>query len=187
MRRIMVIVGLSIMACGHGCQLIHDGTRNLIVESAAEYTLECGEFKRNQTLAEQAWHQVQQGGDHQISSADYAIGFKQGFIDYLNAGGNGEAPPVPPRYYWGLRYETPQGYRSIQDWYAGFAHGSAAAHDSGYRQFVVIPSPALNGHGGKESAPTHQQGTSQPESIPKMPQEVPPAQRPEEVQPPKPA
>src|ERR1019366_8895716 len=71
---------------------------------------------------------------------DYAKGFKDGFVDYLQFGGSGQPPYVPPKQYWGPRYRTPAGYQSMEDWYARFRHGAATAHQSAYPQFVRLPS-----------------------------------------------
>jgi hypothetical protein len=73
-------------------------------------------------------------------SPDYAMGFKDGFADYLYAGGTGEPPPLPPRYYWKMRYETPDGHQAMEDWFAGFRHGAGVARASGYREWVTIAS-----------------------------------------------
>jgi hypothetical protein len=81
-------------------------------------------------------------------SQDYAVGFKQGLADYVERGGSGDAPPVPPPHYWKTRFQTPQGYHAMEDWFAGFRHGAAVAREGGYRNFIVIPSsnmvPALS-------------------------------------------
>src|SRR5207253_2309767 len=60
--------------------------------------------------------------------------------DYLYAGGSGEPPPLPPRYYWKTRYETAEGHQAIADWFAGYRLGAAMAQESGYREWVTIPS-----------------------------------------------
>jgi hypothetical protein len=75
-----------------------------------------------------------------VSSKDYAEGFKDGFIDYLQFGGSGQPPYAPPKRYWGPNYRTPEGYRAIEDWFAGFRHGVTAAKESGYRPWVTLPS-----------------------------------------------
>ena len=71
-------------------------------------------------------------------SADEECGFLDGFVDYLDAGGTGNPPPLPPRRYWRTEHENPNGYRAVQDWYRGYAHGAAAAQASGYRELVTI-------------------------------------------------
>jgi hypothetical protein len=76
-------------------------------------------------------------------SPDFAHGFKDGFADYVYAGGTGEPPPLPPRYYWKTRYETPQGHQAIADWFAGFRLRAELARESGYRELVMIPSSTL--------------------------------------------
>ncbi len=71
-------------------------------------------------------------------SVDEQCGFLDGFADYLDAGGNGNPPPLPPRRYWRTEHENPDGYQAMQDWYRGYAQGAAAAQASGYRELVTI-------------------------------------------------
>ncbi|MDH3716619.1 MAG: hypothetical protein OES79_00735 [Planctomycetota bacterium] len=72
-------------------------------------------------------------------SVDYARGFEDGFVDFLDAGGTGQPPPVPPRRYWRAKYQTADGQLAIQQWFSGYEDGVRAAQASGYRDFVVIP------------------------------------------------
>jgi len=162
MRGLRFIVVLSLCSLNTGCLLL-TGARNLLVEPVAQYTLECFEFKRNETLAVNAWQAVCAMYPENHFSIHYAEGFRQGFVDYLNAGGTGAPPPVPPRKYWGVRYETPQGHSAMQDWFAGFRHGSDAAAESGYRQFVVLPTPIPP---VSEQLPTRSGSTEQKEAAP---------------------
>ena len=125
-----------------GCQLAADGTRGVCAELTRK-TDEKREFRRNWQLACTVWED-----EHAHSagcSADFAQGFKEGFVDYLDAGGTGQPPPLPPRRYLAFRYQTPDGYQAITDWFAGFRRGAAAAAESGYRKYVVIPSPLASG------------------------------------------
>ena len=98
------------------------------------------ERRRDYTLAEETWQVFAQAHPDHPSSPDYANGFKDGFADYVYAGGTGEPPPLPPRQYWRITYETPQGHQAIEDWFDGYRHGAAMAQQSGYRQWVTIPS-----------------------------------------------
>lgn len=71
-------------------------------------------------------------------------GFVEGFIDYVEAGGTGEPPYLPPFRYRLTEHRTPEGLAAIRDWYAGFRAGSAAAKGSGLRElnYVPLPGPA---------------------------------------------
>jgi len=131
------VFGLCLL--GPGCDLAGTAAHNVIAEfhQAAE---DHHEHARNRRIARQAWDEFCGAHGGQPFSDDYADGFQQGFADYLYAGGNGEPPPLPPRQYWKARYQTPEGYQAMEDWFAGFRSGAAAAQQSGYRQYVTLPS-----------------------------------------------
>jgi hypothetical protein len=153
--------------------------------------VDCYEYRRNRALADAAWAET---AGHMLTapvSTDYVIGFKQGFVDYLEAGGPGEPPPVPPRYYWGFRHQTPEGYNAIQEWFAGFRHGTEMAQASGYRRSIVIPSsgrtgldrPYRDAAANGAADPAHKKPSLVPPSadqLPVLPKEgTPPAPGPE--------
>jgi hypothetical protein len=116
---------------------------------------EHAERKRNERWAEEAWQAV-----GRPASEDYAAGFHNGFTDYLWHGGNGEPPPLPPPKYRALSYQTPEGYRAIEEWFAGYRHGAQVAHQQGYRDLVTGPS----------SLRRHQQPPDPPPPVEALPQ-----------------
>jgi len=132
------IVGLC--AVSSGCDMAVITVRNLAYESAlqTDNVLTC---RRNRRLAHEAWTQAQSADPGHEYSKDYARGFKDGFADYLDAGGCGGPPPLPARHYWWIHYRTPQGHAAVTDWFAGFQHGVARAKESGFREWVTAPSP----------------------------------------------
>ncbi len=132
-----VLVGLGLL--GSGCSLITDATC-LTVFTVRQTAEDFGESIRNRRWADFAWEDAKRADLHRAYSEDYACGFKDGFTNYLYRGGHGEPPPLPPAHYRKVRYQTPQGYRAIEDWFAGFRHGAAAARQSGYRYWVTGPS-----------------------------------------------
>lgn len=141
-----------------GCQLAANSVHGVCAEITRKIddTKEC---KRNKLLAAAVWEDIQRTGHY---SVDYGLGFKDGFVDFLDAGGNGSPPPVPPRRYLTFRFQTPEGYQAINDWFAGFRHGAAVAAESGYRQYIIAPSqlspPVPNGpdaHSGDIIPSTH--------------------------------
>src|SRR5205814_477965 len=114
------------------------------------------EMKRNRRWAESAWCEYTSwsgGGTKGVHhSTDYADGFKDGYAEYLYRGGDGEPPLVAPLRYRHTRYQTPQGYQAIEDWFAGYRHGASVARDTGVRRFITGPSGL---HGSGEPAVDH--------------------------------
>jgi hypothetical protein len=165
---------LAVCAFCPGCELAGNLAHTTAFE-VGRYTNECVEKMHEQRLASEAWdHFVcTYGGD--AFSKDYGRGFKCGFADYLFAGGTGDPPPFPPLCYWGANYETPDGYAAIQDWFAGYRHGAAAAKESGYRQYVILPMavPAA------AAPPPPPVAAAPPESMPPLVPDESPAAQPE--------
>lgn len=91
-------------------------------------------------LANEAWFAMLKENPGIACSGEFEQGFKDGFADYLYAGGTGEPPPVPPRCLWNLDYRTPQGHQAVDDWFAGFRRGAAKVREGGYREQATIHS-----------------------------------------------
>jgi hypothetical protein len=146
MRRQGVLLALALVTGAAGCSsFLAVAARNIAelpVQSCDEARLEARDRRR----AEAAWERVVKDYPDQCWAKDYAKGFKAGYADYLTNGGNGEPPATPPFGYRLRPYQTPQGLRQIDEWYAGFRHGAAVGRASGYRETIVIPlsSPPIN-------------------------------------------
>jgi hypothetical protein len=121
--------------------MLESGLRTLVIEPAhyCENANQWWSCQLNKLLAQRAWEEIVYSDPTQDFSIDYARGFKYGYADFLEYGVAGSPPPVPPRYYWKARNETPEGIRAMEEWYAGFQHGTTAAQASGLRQWFVIP------------------------------------------------
>jgi len=76
-----------------------------------------------------------------VPSDAFHDGFIEGFIDYVEAGGTGEPPYLPPFRYRLTEHRTAEGQAAIRDWYAGFREGSATAKASGLRELNYVPLP----------------------------------------------
>jgi hypothetical protein len=88
--------------------------------------------------ANQAWEQEGQSCASAAAGKDYEAGFKDGFVDYVFAGGTGEPPPVPPRTFWNMDLRLPEGRERANQWFAGYRHGARVARESGYRNLAEI-------------------------------------------------
>jgi hypothetical protein len=88
--------------------------------------------------AREAWKSVCQASPDHPYSSDYADGFEAGFRDFVEAGGTGEPPGMPPPCYR-LSCNAGPGRQALLDWYAGFRHGAAVARENGLRQAILIP------------------------------------------------
>jgi hypothetical protein len=170
MKTTSIFAVLGVCAVCQGCGPISYATRTLVVEPV-HYCLTADnivETHRNYRLAEEAWKEIMNAESEHPYSADYAAGFKDGFADYLYAGGTTEPPPLPPRHYWKARYETPEGHQAIEDWFAGFRVGVSVAQQSGIRQWVTIPSSLSSRNAisaGSDTAPPAEMSLPLPRKI----------------------
>ncbi len=146
MRLKLRLIAAGLCAAGAGCGSFWENTRRNVAEAPVFGIDQCRISKRNQRLANEAWEAIARGQPRRAFSPDYACGFKAGYADYLESGGNGQPPAVPPFHYRLSKYQTPEGYQAIETWYAGFRDGSAAARASGLRQVFVLPlsAPPVN-------------------------------------------
>jgi hypothetical protein len=97
-------------------------------------------FTRHQ--AEKAWNEYL-NTTGQCFADPYHKGFVEGFVDYVQAGGNGEPPYLPPFRYRLTPFRSTEGVSAVEDWYAGFRQGAAIAKGSGLRELSYIPLPGL--------------------------------------------
>lgn len=88
--------------------------------------------------AERAW--AEHAGDCPPTclAADYGWGFREGFAEYVYAGGTGEPPATPPRPYWQVDFRSPEGSLGVQSWFEGYRHGARVARDGGYRRCATL-------------------------------------------------
>ncbi len=120
-----------------GCTVAHNAADTLVVEPIhfPNYLEKCLVRTRTEKLADDAWQELTAHGDEH--SKDFHRGFRTGFSDYLQFGGKGEPPPVPPRFYWDET--SPAGRQASQDWFAGFRRGASMAKATGYRELILVP------------------------------------------------
>ncbi len=138
MKRLLGLTAVLLCSTLSGCMFLGYGVRN-IIHVPGEAFDEVHAKKERRKKARAAWREMQRLNPTDHSRA-YKDGFLRGFEDYLAAGGNGLPPPIPPEKYQRLRYQNPQGRLAVQDWFAGFSHGSTVAVESGCREFRVMPS-----------------------------------------------
>jgi hypothetical protein len=181
MRFALGILGLCFMS--FGCGPFALATRTLIIEPIqyCKTADDIVERRRNYQLADEKWPVVAQANPCLPSSPDFVSGFRDGFADYLYAGGTGEPPPLPPRQYWRITYETPEGHQAIEDWFAGFRLGAAVARGSGYRELVTIPSSLPRPNADLDLPSPHTESPAPPseENVLPPPKEIPTPPSPE--------
>jgi len=108
--------------------------------------------------ADLAWHEEANACPQLLGNPDYAIGFRDGFVDFVYAGGSGEPPPVPPREYWNVILRTPDGKQRANQWFDGYRHGAQVARDGGYRELGTVDSSLF----GVEGDLVHQIYSTEP-------------------------
>jgi hypothetical protein len=127
---LLLILGLP------GCALISDSV-HLVSQNLRQGLEDCREWHRDVQWASEAWREE---SSRQSFSIHHAEGFKEGYAHYLYEGGTGEPPLLPPPRYRGLRYQSGEGYQAVQEWFAGYRHGSSMAQKSGLRVWITGPS-----------------------------------------------
>lgn len=160
-----------------GCRVRDSFMQTMILEPGqfAEYLEEKSDCMRYCRMAEEVYNDGPRNG-----SVDYAQGFKDGFVDFVMAGGTVTPPLLPPRRYWRYDYQTPEGQRAAHDWFAGFEAGAVSARDGGYRDLVTIPSTVSAYMGSAPHAPPVVDRLL-PDEIEEVVPEEPPTPSPETV------
>jgi hypothetical protein len=123
-----------------GCSDILVSTVRNVCYEAALGTENIQECVRDRLVADAVWKSFRSDHAEHAYSSDFAEGFKAGYRDFVEEGGRGRPPALPPKCYWGVAGQTPQGHAAVADWFAGFHQGAAAAQESGARQLVIVPS-----------------------------------------------
>lgn len=90
-------------------------------------------------LADDAWASVEHiCGDHPHAD-DFEDGYKEGYYDRAS-GFRGCPPPVPPKKYWSVHYQGPEGAEQIFAWFEGYRVGVMAAEHDGVSDLSRLPS-----------------------------------------------
>jgi len=133
---------LLVCAVLPGCTLCKNAKRTILDEPSVFSWMEDREqsLETYRTWADRAWREECSLDPEQSVSRAYVEGFKDGFVDYVYAGGSGEPPPVPPRQFWNVDVRNPRGHSEAADWFAGYRHGSQLAREAGYRKRALVPS-----------------------------------------------
>jgi hypothetical protein len=136
-KRLVSVFVLCTLATG--CNIYKYAAYNIITAPAGTANEACN-LAQNCATAERAWKEEKaQACAGTNYSSDYAHGYKHGYADFLDYGGTGIPPATLPCRYRTTCYQTPDGHRAIDDYYAGFAHGASAARASGLRNLKVLP------------------------------------------------
>jgi hypothetical protein len=142
-----VLLGLATTA-GFGCFAARPSSSDMFLTLAARNLTQqpinrCDQrnfVKYVRQRADEAWAAIcRESGN--AYSIHYAEGFREGFIDYVEAGGSGEPPYLPPLRYRLTKARSPEGIAAVEDWYSGFRHGASIARGSGLRELNYIPLP----------------------------------------------
>ena len=155
---------LAVLFLSPGCSVLYLVKRTLKYEPRDfDLTLdEAAACKQYAIWADEAWGSFLDTAPEVSISPSFERGFRDGFVDFVFAGGSGDAPPIPPRRFWRTMYRNPAGDQSIGDWTEGFRAGATVARDGGYRARALVPS--LNRrHIGYSIRPGRQSTTWQPE------------------------
>jgi hypothetical protein len=162
MRALMLLYLVGVGFACQGCAPLWQSARTSLVQPFIyrRITTDYLECKRNRQLADEAWGSFFSKHPTLEYSKDFESGFKEGFSDFLYSGGTGAPPPVPPRCYWNFKYETPEGHKAAENWFAGFRAGAENARESGYRKLVLVPASTSLPTSGMQTSPLSSPSTS---------------------------
>ena len=133
----VLLLALSVAPLS-GCLLARNTARNVLNEPAELHDNKklCRELRRE---AEAAWAGVRMREPQRAYTTDFADGFVDGYVDYLDSGGTAQPPAVPPIRYRRSRYMSVEGHALIRDYFCGFRYGCEAAVASGRRDLITVP------------------------------------------------
>lgn len=138
MKYLTLVLLVALPVLGSGCGFTQNVRRNIFYSPFYTYT-DKAEHHRNMALGREAFRQMALQYSDQEFSCDYRKGFVEGFSDFLDYGGVGEAPPFPGPAYRTFGSMNPQGLAAMEDWKLGWRHGAATARASNLRELCTLP------------------------------------------------
>lgn len=130
------MIGVGLLTSG--CQLTWDMTQNLVFR-ACMFTDAVTSKAQYHHQANEAWQQYCGAHPDHSASPSFGKGFRSGYAEYLEEGGDTCPPPLPPMKYWKNRYQNAAGRVQTKLWADGYSAGATAAKESGARNFIVVP------------------------------------------------
>lgn len=122
-----------------GCNIAKNAARNIVNEPHVVGTQVCITHDLRKE-ARAAWREVRADYPRKAFTAEFHEGFLDGYVDYLDRGGNGSLPAVPPaKYTRHKKYFTEEGQCLLKDYFLGFKYGQEIAIATGRRQFLTVP------------------------------------------------
>jgi hypothetical protein len=122
-----------------GCNIAQNAARNIVNEPHVVRTQRAIEHDLRKD-ARAAWREVRADYPRHAFTAEFRDGFLDGYVDYLDRGGNGSLPAVPPaKYTRHAKYYTENGQCLVKDYFLGFQYGQEIAIATGKRQFLTVP------------------------------------------------
>ncbi len=109
-----------------GCSSLHSGIRCLSSGGWNDAVVNL----RNRSFSLKAWHRRKHHFCHERHLADFCAGFRAGYEDVANGGGEC-TPAFPPQQYWSWQFQSAEGQARTAAWFAGYPHGARAAEEDG--------------------------------------------------------
>jgi hypothetical protein len=150
--RLIAFAGAAALS---GCTLIPRALYNIEYDKALQADLheKAAEHRR---LAQEAWIEYWAAGGDPAPDPGFADGFVDGFADYLDAGGPGGPPAVPPNQFRFGDGTSPSGRAAAARYADGFAEGARAAKASGIRPNTLVPVFLPIADTGPDYGPAHE-------------------------------
>ena len=138
MRAVRVLVGFLLLAGGGGCSYLPYALPD--IGSALANPVHDFWFRhRLDVAADEAWRKVVAHCGGRTLSSGYAEGFHNGYVDYVEGGGNGKPPTTPPYCMRCDVLRSPDRQQLIVDYYAGYKQGADVAKFERLRDLVIVP------------------------------------------------
>lgn len=139
MRWRSVTLAAALVPAAAGCNLAYYATRNIVNEPHVVCSL-VGIEHELRKQAKATWREVREQYPRRSFTAEFRDGFLDGYVDYLDRGGNGSSVAVPPpRYTRNKKYYTVEGQCLLKHYLLGFQYGQEVAIATGQRPLLTVP------------------------------------------------
>ena len=139
MRWSSLAIAAALGPAAAGCNIAHNAARNIINEPHVVWTQHAIKHDLRQA-AKAAWETSRDKCPEHADSAEFRDGFIDGYVDYLDRGGNGSIRAVPvAKYTRHKKYFTEDGQCVAKEYLLGFKLGQDIAISSGQRRLLTVP------------------------------------------------